>query len=173
MLKSEFHSTQRLLCCGGCETDFSPFCPAHRELSKICKPHITTEDEGKFRCKECKKLFKAVPFVEKHIGNKHPELIGDKLEEVSCRLEIDPIQVRKLTGHFSSGQILQQLRLRPSTPHTSCERCAAVLEQPKSPSQYNVWWYGEHFRRFQPDVQPFLRWCWLRYDGSLWQFRRL
>jgi len=54
-------------------------------LSNVTKPHITIEDEGKFRCKECKKLFKAAPFVEKHILNKHPELVGDKLEEVSLQ----------------------------------------------------------------------------------------
>jgi hypothetical protein len=55
-------------------------------LSKICKAHITVEDEGKFRCKECKKLFKAAPFVEKHISNKHAEVIGDRLEEVRISL---------------------------------------------------------------------------------------
>ncbi|PPQ68654.1 hypothetical protein CVT24_005385 [Panaeolus cyanescens] len=45
------------------------------ELSKAVKQHIKQEDEGKFRCKTCQKLFKAVPFVEKHIANKHPELV--------------------------------------------------------------------------------------------------
>lgn len=39
------------------------------------------EDEGKFRCKTCQKLFKATSFVEKHIANKHPELVKH-LEEV-------------------------------------------------------------------------------------------
>jgi len=45
------------------------------ELSKSCEAHIKQEDEGKYRCKLCNKLFKAVGFVEKHIANKHPELI--------------------------------------------------------------------------------------------------
>jgi len=45
------------------------------ELSKAVEPHIKQEDEGKFRCKTCQKLFKATSFVEKHISNKHPELI--------------------------------------------------------------------------------------------------
>jgi hypothetical protein len=46
-----------------------------RELSKVAEPYIKQEDEGKFRCKTCQKLFKATSFVEKHIANKHPELV--------------------------------------------------------------------------------------------------
>ncbi|KAI0080659.1 hypothetical protein K474DRAFT_1657465 [Panus rudis PR-1116 ss-1] len=51
------------------------------ELSRACEPHIKQEDEGKFRCKTCQKLFKAPSFVEKHIANKHPELVKH-LEEL-------------------------------------------------------------------------------------------
>jgi len=46
-----------------------------RELAKAAEPHIKQEDEGKFRCKTCQKLFRASSFVEKHIANKHPELV--------------------------------------------------------------------------------------------------
>jgi Arsenite-resistance protein 2 len=46
-----------------------------RELTKTVEPFIKQEDEGKFRCKTCQKLFKATSFVEKHIANKHPELV--------------------------------------------------------------------------------------------------
>jgi len=53
-----------------------------RELSKAVEPHLKQEDEGKFRCKTCQKLFKATSFVEKHIANKHPELVK-QLDEVS------------------------------------------------------------------------------------------
>lgn len=53
-----------------------------RELSKSCEPHLKREDEGKFRCSVCTKLFKAESFVEKHIANKHPELVTN-LAEVS------------------------------------------------------------------------------------------
>ena len=52
------------------------------ELSKACETLIKQEDEGKFRCKTCQKLFKATSFVEKHIANKHPELVKN-LQEVS------------------------------------------------------------------------------------------
>ncbi|KDQ07761.1 hypothetical protein BOTBODRAFT_139690 [Botryobasidium botryosum FD-172 SS1] len=45
------------------------------ELAKAVEPHVKQEDEGKFRCKTCNKLFKATTFVEKHIANKHPELV--------------------------------------------------------------------------------------------------
>jgi hypothetical protein len=57
-----------------------------RELSKAVEPSIKQEDEGKFRCKTCQKLFKATSFVEKHIANKHPELVK-QLDDVMhlCR----------------------------------------------------------------------------------------
>ena len=58
-------------------------CMLCSELTNVAKPLIQVEDEGKFRCKTCKKLFKAAPFVEKHILNKHPETFGDRLEQVS------------------------------------------------------------------------------------------
>lgn len=56
-----------------------------RELSRACEQFIKQEDEGKFRCKTCQKLFKATSFVEKHISNKHPELVK-LLEEVRASL---------------------------------------------------------------------------------------
>lgn len=39
-------------------------------------------DDGKHRCRLCTKLFKAMDFVKKHIRNKHPELVMDKIAEV-------------------------------------------------------------------------------------------
>ena len=55
-----------------------------RELSKAVEQQIKQEDEGKFRCKTCEKLFKATSFVEKHIANKHTELVK-QLDEVCER----------------------------------------------------------------------------------------
>ncbi|KAG8963969.1 hypothetical protein FRC03_002400 [Tulasnella sp. 419] len=46
-----------------------------KELARACEPHIKHEDENKYRCTVCSKLFKASSFVEKHIANKHPELV--------------------------------------------------------------------------------------------------
>ncbi|KAF7331679.1 hypothetical protein MKEN_00047600 [Mycena kentingensis (nom. inval.)] len=43
------------------------------ELAKAVEQFVKQEDEGKFRCKTCQKLFKATAFVEKHVANKHPE----------------------------------------------------------------------------------------------------
>ena len=59
-----------------------------RELSRACEQFIKQEDEGKFRCKTCQKLFKATSFVEKHIANKHADLIKH-LDEVSSILTLD------------------------------------------------------------------------------------
>jgi Arsenite-resistance protein 2 len=58
------------------------FCLLSRELSKVAEQFIKQEDEGRFRCKTCQKLFKATSFVEKHIANKHPELVKS-LEDVN------------------------------------------------------------------------------------------
>jgi hypothetical protein len=59
------------------------------ELRKSVEPYVKQEDEGKYRCKTCQKLFKATAFVEKHIANKHPELVKS-LDEV--RLHMIPIR---------------------------------------------------------------------------------
>ena len=61
-----------------CASSADDYC---RELSKSVEQYIKQEDEGKFRCKTCQKLFKATSFVEKHIANKHSEFVKH-LEEV-------------------------------------------------------------------------------------------
>lgn len=45
-------------------------------------PYVSKEDEGKWRCQVCKKLFKAAEFVEKHVMNKHSELLKAQMDEV-------------------------------------------------------------------------------------------
>jgi hypothetical protein len=52
------------------------------ELNKLCSKHSKLEEGGKFRCKECTKLFSAMKFIEKHILAKHAEVLGDTLERV-------------------------------------------------------------------------------------------
>ena len=64
----------------------------HRELSKAVEPFVKQEDEGKFRCKTCQKLFKATSFVEKHIANKHGELVKH-LDDVRIVLYF-PLSIR-------------------------------------------------------------------------------
>ncbi|THH01872.1 hypothetical protein EW026_g889 [Hermanssonia centrifuga] len=68
------------------------------ELSKAAEPFIKQEDEGKFRCKTCQKLFKATSFVEKHIANKHPELVKH-LEEIPYynSFALDPHHIQPFT----------------------------------------------------------------------------
>lgn len=51
------------------------------ERETMAAPHVTKEDEGKWRCQACKKLFKAQEFVEKHVLNKHPELVKSEMDE--------------------------------------------------------------------------------------------
>jgi hypothetical protein len=46
------------------------------ELRHQCDEHVKEEEEGaKFRCNACQKLFKARNFIDKHLLNKHPELL--------------------------------------------------------------------------------------------------
>ncbi|KAF8629598.1 hypothetical protein AX15_003344 [Amanita polypyramis BW_CC] len=65
------------------------------ELSKTVEPYIKQEDEGKFRCKTCQKLFKATSFVEKHIANKHPDHVKH-LEEIPYfnKFALDPHRIQ-------------------------------------------------------------------------------
>ncbi|KAH7916110.1 hypothetical protein BJ138DRAFT_1053312 [Hygrophoropsis aurantiaca] len=65
------------------------------ELSRAVEPFIKQEDEGRFRCKTCQKLFKATAFVEKHVANKHPELVR-QLEEVPYfnNFALDPHRIQ-------------------------------------------------------------------------------
>ncbi|KAK2462296.1 hypothetical protein APHAL10511_005602 [Amanita phalloides] len=65
------------------------------ELSKVVGPFIKQEDEGKFRCKTCQKLFKATSFIEKHIANKHPDHVKH-LEEVPYfnNFALDPHRIQ-------------------------------------------------------------------------------
>ncbi|KAH9850035.1 hypothetical protein C2E23DRAFT_837171 [Lenzites betulinus] len=65
------------------------------ELSRACEPYIKQEDEGKFRCKTCQKLFKATSFVEKHIANKHADLIK-QLDELPYfnNFALDPHRIQ-------------------------------------------------------------------------------
>ncbi|PLW18270.1 hypothetical protein PCASD_16065 [Puccinia coronata f. sp. avenae] len=53
------------------------------EIHRLCQPQITDEGAGKFRCKGCSKLFKAMNFIEKHIMSKHGEVINqDSIERI-------------------------------------------------------------------------------------------
>ncbi|KAJ7638406.1 hypothetical protein FB45DRAFT_902744 [Roridomyces roridus] len=65
------------------------------ELTKAVEPYLKQEDEGKFRCKTCQKLFKATSFVEKHIANKHPELVKS-LDEIPYfnNFALDPHRIQ-------------------------------------------------------------------------------
>ncbi|KAG6828765.1 hypothetical protein H0H92_006844 [Tricholoma furcatifolium] len=68
------------------------------ELTKAVEPYLKQEDEGKFRCKTCSKLFKATSFVEKHIANKHPELVKH-LEDLPYfnNFALDPHRIQPFT----------------------------------------------------------------------------
>ncbi|WAQ91949.1 hypothetical protein PtA15_15A342 [Puccinia triticina] len=53
------------------------------EIHRLCQPQIIDEGAGKFRCKSCSKLFKAMNFIEKHIMSKHGEVINqDSIERI-------------------------------------------------------------------------------------------
>ncbi|KAF5372018.1 hypothetical protein D9615_008095 [Tricholomella constricta] len=68
------------------------------ELTKAVEAFIKQEDEGKFRCKTCQKLFKATSFVEKHIANKHPEHVKH-LEDIPYfnNFALDPHHIQPFT----------------------------------------------------------------------------
>lgn len=93
------------------------------ELGKAVQPHIKQEDEGKFRCKTCLKLFKATSFVEKHIVNKHPDLITilDELNYFN-NFALDPHRIQPfsrpppITGNTSSHAPPQAFGIQAPPP---------------------------------------------------------
>jgi hypothetical protein len=102
-------------------------CSSFSEMARITEPHIKREDDSKYRCKACSKLFKAADFLRKHVPSKHPELVDEELEEVCLFL---PFLVSILLELFadslfflfsSSAHLLQQLR-SGSSSHRSPSR---------------------------------------------------
>jgi hypothetical protein len=63
------------------------------ERSRWIGPHIGKEDEAKWRCTLCKKLFKASEFVEKHIVNKHSDDFKSQMEEVCVQAKLTALPV--------------------------------------------------------------------------------
>ncbi|OXG51481.1 arsenite-resistant protein ASR2 [Cryptococcus neoformans] len=52
------------------------------ELKKLCAPLIKQEEQSKYRCKECNKLFRAPEFVIKHITTKHTDVTQGRIDDV-------------------------------------------------------------------------------------------
>lgn len=59
-------------------------------LHQICAGKIKHEEETKFRCRECLKLFSALKFIEKHLSTKHPEVLGNTIDEVRSLSALAP-----------------------------------------------------------------------------------
>lgn len=54
-------------------------------LARACEPLLKEEDEGKYRCMECNKLFSARKFVDKHLFTKHGDKLAPEIETVSVK----------------------------------------------------------------------------------------
>ena len=63
--------------------------PNPSERPYMTAEHISKQEEGKWRCQICTKLFRATEFVEKHVINKHPESIKTRMDEVSVSEFVD------------------------------------------------------------------------------------
>ncbi|KPV77414.1 uncharacterized protein RHOBADRAFT_51269 [Rhodotorula graminis WP1] len=105
------------------------------ELYRLASPHLKQEEEGKFRCKTCNKLFSARKFVEKHIGLKHPELFGDALEEVALfnNYVLDPLRLP--TASFQIENYLPSILNPPAPPSTGRRALADRLGPPHKRSR--------------------------------------
>ncbi|GAA5889732.1 hypothetical protein JCM8208_001116 [Rhodotorula glutinis] len=105
------------------------------ELYRLASPHLKQEEEGKFRCKTCNKLFSARKFVEKHIGLKHPELFGDALDEVAIfnNYVLDPLRLP--TASFQIENYLPSILNPPAPPSTGRRALADRLGPPHKRSR--------------------------------------
>jgi hypothetical protein len=68
------------------------------ELPVIAKDHYRQEEEQKFRCLTCGKMFKSAGYVCKHISNKHPELPRDN--EAMYEVGRSPPHALLFTNYF-------------------------------------------------------------------------
>lgn len=105
-----------------------------RELHRICHTHIKHEEEGKFRCKECTKLFSALKFIEKHLSTKHPETLGDTLDQVRpSSLFHQNLRANPPSRSSSSSTTLSSTpATSPSPPPPQKDRATTVLPLPAS-----------------------------------------
>ncbi|KAF8583949.1 hypothetical protein K439DRAFT_1347268 [Ramaria rubella] len=112
------------------------------ELQKAVEPHIKQEDEGKFRCRTCNKLFKASSFVEKHVANKHPELLG-QLEELPFfnNFALDPHRVQPFA------------HLPPPIGNSTAPPPQAYGLQ-SAPATYNAMDYGRPMQNYYGPYPP-------------------
>ncbi|KAL1408935.1 hypothetical protein Q8F55_005749 [Vanrija albida] len=53
------------------------------ETKRLTAPSIKQEEQDKYRCKACSKLFRAPEYVIKHVVSKHPETVKDKLDDLA------------------------------------------------------------------------------------------
>ncbi|KXN84225.1 hypothetical protein AN958_12878 [Leucoagaricus sp. SymC.cos] len=120
------------------------------ELSRAAEPHIKQEDEGKFRCKTCQKLFRATSFVEKHIANKHPELVKhlDDLPYFN-NFVLDPHRIQPFThppptvGNASQAPPPQAYGIQGPAYHGDYGRPGGHYPYPPGsypPPPYNGYW---------------------------------
>lgn len=87
-----------------------------REMKKVSTPLIKQEDENKYRCRQCAKLFKAPEFLHKHIPTKHPELFGTLDDDLTVftNFVLDPVRLEpKPTQPASVNDKLPTADLHP------------------------------------------------------------
>ena len=55
-------------------------------MTKAVQPHIIEMGDGRSRCKICRKVFRAMHFMERHFVNKHPTVLEppEEVSRVSC-----------------------------------------------------------------------------------------
>ncbi|EJD54073.1 hypothetical protein AURDEDRAFT_110707 [Auricularia subglabra TFB-10046 SS5] len=119
------------------------------ELTKAVEPFIKQEDEGKFRCKTCSKLFKATSFVEKHIANKHSELVK-QLDDLKVfnNFALDPQRIQPYTrvpAPIGNGQPLasQAFGLQGPVPAAPDFNNRGHPYQQQHPNSYPPPGYGD------------------------------
>lgn len=72
-----------------------------RVLHQLCQAHFKQEEEGKFRCLECTKLFSTMHYISKHISVKHPDVLGDAPAKVAFlnNYALDPARLSFSADH--------------------------------------------------------------------------
>lgn len=83
------------------------------------------EDEGKFRCRICDKLFKSQTYVENHILNKHPDIVrpSEAMEEgeVSAVIMQSWTVVPLASAEGNGSGWVWQGKVEPTTENSTVE----------------------------------------------------
>jgi hypothetical protein len=98
-----------------------------RMLADFESKQIVEEVDDKVRCNLCRKLFRGVDFVRKHIHNKHPEDVEEIVKKVRRRQRLDVVMFDNYTADLD--KLTNSLTLAGDAFRSTERRGARILNR--------------------------------------------